>query len=250
MRLVQITDCHLNADPLARSRAGFPLRQLQAVVEHARRQRPDVVLVSGDISQDATPASYCHALDVFAKLDCPWYWLPGNHDHLQHMSDARPLLDRVELGEWQMLLLNTQVAGEPHGEVGEARCQWLAEQLAADTRATLIAMHHQPLPVGAEWMDAIGLQDRELFWATLAGHEQVKAVLCGHIHQAFAARHALVGTGSGDATHIAVYGTPATADQFLPGADAFAIDQASRPGYRVVDLGQRRLTTWVERVTL
>lgn len=249
MRLVQITDCHLHADPLARSRAGFPLRQLQAVVAHARRQRPDVLLVSGDISQDATPASYQHALAAFAELDCPWYWLPGNHDHPQHMADARPLLDQVDLGEWRLLLLNTQVEGQPYGEVGEHQCQWLAEQLADDPRPTLIAMHHQPLPVGAEWMDAIGLQDRERLWASLEGHAQVKAVLCGHIHQAFAARHAH-GTGSGDATHVAVYGTPATADQFLPGADAFAIDQASRPGYRVVELDHSSLTTWVERVTL
>ncbi|APX92507.1 metallophosphoesterase [Halomonas sp. 1513] len=246
MRLVQITDCHLNADPLARSRAGFPLRQLQAVVEHARRRRPDVVLVSGDVSQDGTPASYRQALDVFAALDCPWYWLPGNHDHLAHMADARTLHDRVDLGDWRLLLLNTQVAGEPHGEVGEARCQWLGEQLAADPRPTLIAMHHQPLPVGAEWMDAIGLQDRERFWASLEGHAQVKAVLCGHIHQAFAGRREL----PENAGEVAIYGAPATADQFLPGAETFSIDQASRPGYRVVDLAPHDLTTWVERVTL
>ncbi|SDL04720.1 Icc protein [Franzmannia pantelleriensis] len=246
MRLVQITDCHLRADPLAPSRAGFPLRQLQAVVEHARRQRPDVVLVSGDVSQDATPASYRHALDVLAALDCPWYWLPGNHDHLTHMADARPLHDQVDLGEWRMLLLNTQVVGQPHGEVGAAQCDWLNEQLADDTRPTLIAMHHPPLEVGADWMDAIGLQDRERFWATLEGHEQVKAVLCGHIHQAFAGCRAMQEEG----TEVAVYGTPATADQFLPGAASFAIDQASRPGYRVIDLGQRGLATWVERVTL
>ena len=35
MRLIQITDCHLLADPRGTSRKGFPLRQLQAVVERA-----------------------------------------------------------------------------------------------------------------------------------------------------------------------------------------------------------------------
>ncbi|MBD3898047.1 phosphodiesterase [Halomonas sp. ML-15] len=249
MRLVQITDCHLNADPLARSRAGFPLRQLQAVVEHARRQRPDALLISGDISQDATSASYRHALEAFVDLDCPWYWLPGNHDHPQLMAEARPLLDEVELGDWRLLLLNTQVAGQPHGEVGEVQCQWLGEQLADDPRPTLIAMHHPPLEVGATWMDAIGLQDRERFWTTLGPHAQVQAVLCGHIHQAFAAHHAVAMDSDGERS-IPVYGTPATADQFLPGADAFAIDQASRPGYRIVDLSYDSLATWVERVTL
>ncbi|WP_324615525.1 phosphodiesterase [Halomonas salipaludis] len=246
MRLIQITDCHLLADPLAPSRAGFPLRQLQAVVEHARRRRPDVVLVSGDVSQDGTPASYRHALEVFAELDCPWYWLPGNHDHLADMADARALHDQVDLGDWRLLLLNTQVVGEPHGEIGEACCQWLDEQLAADSRPTLIAMHHPPLAVGADWMDAIGLHDRDAFWTAVTPHAHLRAVLCGHIHQAFAGRHELLE----NAGEVAVYGAPATADQFLPGAETFSIDQASRPGYRVVELAHDGLSTWVERVTL
>ena len=246
MRLVQITDCHLHADPLARSRSGFPLRQLEAVVAHARRQRPDLLLVSGDISQDATPASYRHALDAFASFDCPWFWLPGNHDHRQHMADARALLDQVDLGDWRLLLLDTQVAGQPHGEVGEDQCQWLSEQLAADQRPTLIVMHHPPLAVGADWMDAIGLHDRDAFWAAVTPHAHLRAVLCGHIHQAFAGRHAMQEEGA----EVTVYGVPATADQFLPGAETFTIDQASRPGYRIVELAHDGLATWVERGTL
>ncbi|QTF91774.1 MAG: phosphodiesterase, partial [Halomonas sp. BM-2019] len=63
-------------------------------------------------------------------------------------------------------------------------------------------------------------------------------------HQAFARHRRL------EAGEVAVYGCPSTTDQFLAGAETFAIDEASRPGYRVMDLGETDLVTWVERVDL
>ncbi|GAA0561900.1 phosphodiesterase [Halomonas salifodinae] len=244
MRLVQVTDCHLHADPEARSRTGVPLRQLHRVLEHARRLRPDLLLVTGDVSQDETPASYRHAAEAFSAMECPWFWLPGNHDHGDFMAEARDFHDELDLGAWRLLMLDTRVIGQPHGELGAERLADLASALAMDERPTLVAMHHPPLAIGSAWMDAIGLADGEAFWETLAPHPQVKAVLCGHIHQAFAGARAL------PEGEVAVYGTPATTDQFLGGSPEFAIDQASRPGYRVIDLDGERLTTWVERVDL
>ena len=102
-------------------------------------------------------------------------------------------------------------------------------------------------------MDAIGLQDRDAFWQLLSGYPQVNIILFGHVHQAYAEHHVLgAGKGNREAT-IAVYGCPAMADQFLPGAEQFAIDEASRPGYRVIDLAWSEALgsdwqSWVERI--
>ncbi|MDI5984529.1 phosphodiesterase [Halomonas sp. M4R5S39] len=244
MRLVQISDCHLHADPRARSRAGFPLRQLEAVIEAVNRERPDVVLVTGDVSQDETAASYQLAARALAQLNAPWFWLAGNHDQPALMVETRELLDDLDLDTWRVLLLDTRVGGQPHGELGPERLGRLADRLEEDDRPTLLVMHHPPLAVGSAWLDEIGLKDREAFWQTLAAFRQVKAVLCGHIHQAFASRRRL------EEGEVAVYGCPSTTDQFLPGAETFAVDEASRPGYRVVDLEAGDLTTWVERVEL
>ncbi|WP_280563538.1 metallophosphoesterase [Chromohalobacter sp. 48-RD10] len=238
MRLIQISDCHICANPEARSRIGYPLRQLRAVVAQARRLRPDIVLVSGDIGHDESPAAYRHAFEVFAEFECPWFWMTGNHDHPEFMEELHPFHDELDLGEWRLLLLDSRVPGQASGELGQAALQDLAVRLEEDDRPMLLAMHHPPLEIGSAWMDALGLADREALWQTLAAYAQVRAVLCGHIHQAFAARH-------GD---IAVYGCPATADQFLPRQDDFTLDEASRPGFRIVDLDGQRLSTWVERV--
>jgi len=247
MRVVQITDAHLYADTKARSRAGIPWRQFQQVISAVVDEQPEIVLFTGDISQDESAASYALAVQAMEQLPCPWYWLPGNHDQPEFMTAERPLVDEVELNAWRILLLNTQVEGKPYGELGSEQLAALAERLQADTRPILIAMHHPPVNVGAVWMDAIGLQDRDAFWALLSKHTHVHIILFGHVHQAYAEHHRV-----GETT-IDVYGCPAMADQFLPGAEQFAIDEASRPGYRVIDLQwSERLgsewQSWIERI--
>ncbi|MGQ4879590.1 metallophosphoesterase [Billgrantia sp. LNSP4103-1] len=244
MRLAQVSDCHLHADPDARSRAGFPLRQLEAVVDSVRAKRPDVVIVSGDVSQDQTSASYQHAHRLFSTLDCPWFWLAGNHDQPGLMEDTKPFHDDIDLADWRLVIADTSVRGHAHGALGEERIGALVERLAQDERPTLLAMHHPPLAVGSAWLDEIGLLDRDAFWQALASFPQVKVILCGHVHQAFAASKAL------DHGVVRVFGCPSTTDQFLPGSDDFAIDEASRPGYRLFDLKGEEWTTWVERVDL
>lgn len=247
MRVVQITDAHLYADTAARSRAGIPWRQFQQVLSAVVAEKPDIVLFTGDVSQDESAASYALAVQALEQLPCPWYWLPGNHDQPEFMAAERPMVDQVDFDSWRILLLNTQVEGKPFGELGSARLAKLAEQLESDERPTLIAMHHPPVDVGAVWMDAIGLQDRDAFWQLLSKHPQVKIILFGHVHQAYA-EHRRIGEAM-----IDVYGCPAMADQFLPGAEQFAIDEASRPGYRVIDLAgsdtqESEWQSWIERI--
>ncbi|MCU7797626.1 MAG: 3',5'-cyclic-AMP phosphodiesterase, partial [Candidatus Thiodiazotropha sp. (ex Myrtea spinifera)] len=58
-------------------------------------------------------------------------------------------------------------------------------------------------------------------------HPQVKAVLCGHIHQEFQGEH----------NGVKLLGTPSTCVQFIAGQDDFGID-ACPPGYRWLTLQQ------------
>jgi Icc protein len=242
MRLVQISDCHLLADPAARSRTGVPLRRLEAVIDAVNREAPDWVLVTGDISHDETSASYRLAQQVLSRLDTPWFWLPGNHDQPALMTECRELHDELDLGDWRLLLLDTHVSGRAYGELGEGQRNWLAKRLEEDGRPTLLVMHHPPLPVGSAWLDDIGLRDRQAFWQALVPFPQVKAVLCGHIHQTFHGQQSL------DGRRVDVYGCPSTSDQFLPDAEDFSLDDGAFPGFRVLELTTGGLETRVVRV--
>ncbi|MGK0544366.1 metallophosphoesterase [Halomonas cupida] len=245
MRLIQLSDCHLYADPMARSRRGLPARQLEAVIAAVDLDRPDLVMVTGDIAQDESEGAYRLATERLAALDCPWFWLPGNHDDLALMSAEREVLAEVDAGAWRVLKLNTQIPGEASGRVGEDALAALDQRLGQELRPTVIVMHHPPMVVGSAWIDALGLEDADDFWDVVGRYPQVKMVLCGHVHQAFHGTRAL------PEGQVEVYACPATSDQFLPGSDEFAVDEASRPGYRVVDLKRGgEWLTWVERVEL
>lgn len=242
MRLVQISDCHLMADAPDQAHVSSPLRRLETVIEAANRQCPDRVLVTGDISGDETAASYRLAVAALDRLEAPWVWLAGNHDQPTLMAEQRELPGELSLDGWRVLMPATRVAGQPYGALGTEGLAWLEERLADDPRPTLIAMHHPPVSIGSAWLDAIGLRDSEVFWRALEAHRQVSAVFFGHIHQAYTGHRRLAG---GD---VAVYGCPSTYRQFLTDAATFAIDETLAPGYRVIDLHDKTLDTWVERV--
>ena len=92
---------------------------------------------------------------------------------------------RVFIGEqWQILLLDSQVFGVPHGELSEFQLEWLERKLAdAPERHTLLLLHHHPLPAGCSWLDQHSLRNAGELDTVLAKFPHVKYLLCGHIHQ-------------------------------------------------------------------
>jgi Icc protein len=131
-----------------------------------------------------------------------------------------------EIGNWQLIGLDTHVSGSVAGCAGEQQLDWLEEQLqSAADRPTLLCLHHPPVPIGSRWLDEVGLQDAADLNALVTRHPQVRLVCCGHVHQELAA-------GDGGST---VLTTPATAVQFRPGTERLEVD-AALPGYRVIDL--------------
>ncbi|SFU64673.1 phosphodiesterase [Halomonas korlensis] len=242
MRLVQISDCHLKADASDQAHVSGPLRRLETVIEAVNRECPAQVLVTGDISEDETAASYRLAVATLNRLEAPWVWLAGNHDQPTLMAEQRELPGELNLDDWRVLMPATHVTGQPYGALGAEGLAWLETRLADDPRPTLIAMHHPPVRVGSAWLDAIGLRDSEAFWRVLETHDRVRAIFFGHVHQAYMGYRRLAG---GD---VAVYGCPSTHRQFLADAATFAIDEALAPGYRVIDLHGKTLDTRVERV--
>lgn len=242
--LAQLSDMHLLADP-AGTALGCPVREaLCSVIEAARRDAPDAVLLTGDLSQDGTPASYAALGALLAPLGAPSYALPGNHDDKEAMRAAlaeAPFQPACAFaaGGWRVLLLDSAVPGETHGCLPEDALAELATTLDAHPRTpTLVALHHPPKPPGAAWLDPLGLRQPGPFLDLVEAHAQVRLVLFGHIHQEMDARHA----------QARLLSCPSTCFQFKPHAQEFALDD--RPaGYRHVELfPDGRFSTRVERV--
>src|SRR5690554_8212404 len=47
----------------------------------------------------------------------------------------------------------------------------------------MVCLHHHPVDIGSDWMNQIGLKNREAFWQVIDKHPQVKVVLWSRSNQ-------------------------------------------------------------------
>lgn len=243
IRVLQISDPHLFANPDATLIGVNTSATLDEVLTTIQRDYPNMasLLVTGDLSQDHSQASYGHLQEKLSKIAAPHYWLPGNHDRPDLMAAISPfaMQKRVILGNWQIVMLNTQAEGEVSGFLSTTELQRLDSYLKeSPDRHTLLACHHHPAPINSQWMDDIMLQNPDDLAAIIARHQNVKGIIHGHVHQA--REYAFC--------HLPVMATPSTCVQFAPESDVFRVD-TRQPGFRVLDLlADGQIETLVVRV--
>ena len=192
-RLLQVSDCHLQADPEARYRGLPALASLRRVLAAGQRWRPDAWLFSGDLSEDASPASYALLSETLRELEADVLVLPGNHDVPEMLAEwfARGPWQgpcAVEAGGWRIVMMDSTVEGDPAGAFDADQLDALDAELAsAGDAPVLVALHHQPLPVGSPWIDKYPLREAGAFTTLLSRYPSVRAVTWGHVHHAWRA---------------------------------------------------------------
>lgn len=244
--VAQITDTHLFANPNQEMKGMVTGKSLQSILDRVKQlnPQPNLLLLTGDLSQDETAESYQYLQTLLSPLGIPSYWIPGNHDSfplMEQILTEEPFLPHksFQLGGWQFILLNSAVPGCVHGELSPSTLEWLENQLKlAGNCPTLVALHHPPLPINSAGFDSIKLQNPEDLWVVIDRYPQVRLVVFGHIHQEF----------TGERQGIHYFGTPSTCIQFLPNSTEFAIDELP-PGFRLFKLyPDGNWETQVERV--
>ncbi len=191
--VVQISDSHIGgAWPGA-----DPTQALTATLDEIRgmADRPDAVLVTGDLTNTGTPSETELVAGLLGQLEVPVRVLPGNHDDRGRLrehfplpgADGTPAHYTADFGALRVVALDTTVPGETAGRLDGTRLSWLeAELTAAPERPTLVAMHHPPISTGVHAWDEIGLPaaDRAALGELVRRHPQVRRLVAGHVHQA------------------------------------------------------------------
>lgn len=192
---------------------------------------PDLLLATGDLSEDGSRASYLAMQKLFKPLGVPVLALPGNHDDAAQLAEAFPgsPVDTIGVSEyspWQIVRLNSCVPGKHDGHLSERVLLELEDFLECNAHSPLlISVHHQPICIGSPWIDKYRLFDSEEFLCLVDRHPNVKAVVWGHIHQAFET----------DRNGTAMLGGPSSAINALPGAQKFTPDSIG-PACRWLEL--------------
>ncbi len=237
VRIVQMTDPHLFADPESQLLGVNTFNSFSAVIDTYLQSKveSDLLLATGDISQDYSPESYQSFTKHVERANVPCHFLPGNHDdprlmnlHMQgkHMFGHQV----VTIGHWLILMLDSTVRGKPAGFLGKSQFELIDKAIADNPdKHVLLVMHHNPVLVGCKWLDQHCMANGEQFLSHVGQYAQVKGVLWGHVHQTY---DKFYQTEHG-AIHLMA--TPSTCIQFKPKSSYFALD-GLQPGYRLLDL--------------
>lgn len=198
MLIAQITDLHCVAEgTLAVSGRIDTNRALEAAVArvNALTPQPDLVLVTGDVTDHGTAADCQAAAARLNRLQAPFRVIPGNHDDRDTLVAAFPnhcrrdddgfVQEVLDDGPLRILMLDTVLAGRTEGGYCASRLGWLRSRLAeAPQRPTLVAMHHPPFTAGIPFMDRLRLQDgAEALAELFQGFPNVQRIVCGHVHR-------------------------------------------------------------------
>jgi len=247
IHLLQITDTHLYAD-----RDGCLLglnteQSLKAIIAdiRARNLPADIILATGDLVHDGTPAAYQRIFTHLEGFGLPVYCLPGNHDEAENLQkniqgDLLHYTTHTHRGGWHLIFLDSSIPGCEGGHLGPAALAALETHLqAAPDTHTLVCLHHQPVPMGSRWLDTMAVDNADAFFTIIDRHPQVHGILWGHVHQEFDSMR----------RNVRLMASPSTCIQFLPKSDNFAVDAAA-PGYRWLSLyPDGRIGTGIHRLT-
>ncbi len=247
MRIIQISDLHLFADPKQKLLGLNTADSLRAVVDLVKQTPKPIhlILLTGDLSQDNSPASYQHIIDQFKDFACPIYWTSGNHD----APDIIPTVfnrsvnfkedKAIICGDWQFILLNSHYSKHVEGLLGRTELSRLDRYLTQNPdHHTMVFLHHPPVEINCEWLDPLMLKNANDLFDVVDQYTNVRGIFCGHIHQEFETQR----------QGVPIMSVPSTCIQFLPESECFAIDEKA-PGYRWFDLlPNGSFKTGVERV--
>jgi Icc protein len=195
--IAQITDTHIGFEP------GNPdernALRLMAILDRliTGPDRPDLVLLSGDLVEHGDAASYARLADLLAPCPFPVRLMVGNHDERAAMLAAfpeTPVVDGfvqsvAEFPGLRLITLDTLEPGRHGGAFCEARAAWLAARLDDEPGVpAIIAVHHPPVETGLAWLDGA----KTAPWIArlahaIAGRPQVRAIIAGHLHRTITA---------------------------------------------------------------
>ncbi len=231
-RIVQISDIHLfdrEEDALLGVKTN---ESFDAVVELLKSdQKPDLIILSGDLSQDGSTESYIRISDKMKEFAVPVYYVAGNHDNLKILNEIYPRDNithhrHIVLKDWHIILLNSQKVGAVDGYLDRTQISFMEHclQMYPEHHA-IVVFHHHPILVNSVWLDKLGLTNADELWASLKNFPSVHTLLFGHVHQ----EH------EGKKNGIQYFSAPSTCIQFKRNSDNFALEKLP-PGYRWVDL--------------
>jgi 3',5'-cyclic-AMP phosphodiesterase len=243
-----ISDTHFGPAPdyIRHGFAALPCAERLVAVLNDLPFRLDFAVHTGDVVTEPDERSYRLAAATFARLACPVYYVPGNHDaaaqirRLLPMGPCRTLADDPDLLTFafeargqRFLVVDACGPAEvdPHGVLSTAQLAVLDGELTPDGPPLSVFCHFPPLPMGIPWIDEtmLILNGEELHRRLAAAGPRLRGVFIGHVHQALTVHRDGVLYSAAPSAFAQLGGDPSDR---VP-----RVDRAAPPGFTIVQVG-------------
>lgn len=180
MLLVQVSDVHCG--PM------FNPETLRTAVDEINALSPDVVVVTGDLTEDGIKSEFQQAEAELDRLKGKKIiYVSGNHDYRATgyllFQQFFPFHQITEIDNTVIIVLSSARPDRDDGEVGHRQNLWLEDTLTEYKDCTkIIAVHHHIVPVPDTGADPITIMDAGDVLRSLT-KTRANLVLCGHRHR-------------------------------------------------------------------
>ncbi len=249
MRIIQLTDSHIGR--AGETPLGIDVRaHFRQVIESAVSHDPDLIIHTGDIClKEPTEEAYRWTADVLNEcgLQDKIIGVPGNHDEVIQFAIMLDLEGQIKYSDQAELYyqyeLDTQaydliLLDSSSKAISTNQLSWFRNALKEYQKPKLIlCVHHPPILCSVRYMDQHHRLENGLeLMKIIEEYQDLEIdIFCGHYHVEKTIRYSM---------NINVHITPSSYVQISHDAPGFVLDH-SRPGYRVIDLIDDCMMTYV-----
>ncbi len=177
MRIAHISDIHYSKSWM------FLREMLEKCIEMVNEENPDVVVITGDITDYGLRAEFEGVKEEFGKIDSPCLIVPGNHDSrhdgykkFEELFGKRFFVK--EMGDYAFVGLDSSEPDIDEGHIGRAQLEWLQHQISPQS---VVFLHHHLISIPHTGRERNVLVDAGEMLKILDMHH-VPLVLSGHKH--------------------------------------------------------------------
>ena len=234
MKIIQITDFHLYQDPKQRLYGLVNTNDtLLDVLEVVKKENPDLVIASGDLSDDGSKESYQRLQGYLGELGCDVYAIHGNHDNPANF-DRYLIGGNIKWGKVfcsdfvTLLFINSFKENSDSGYISDDELLQLEDNLKKYDNCILVIHHHFLLlkniePQIENIMDRyITENGQELFDVITRYKSKIKFCITGHVHNFY----------QSEIDGVKIYSCPSTCVQFAKNIEHL-IEAKKKPSFLV-----------------
>ena len=159
---------------------------MNRVIVELNELSPDVVLCTGDLTNEGYRQEYKIAVAYLERIQSPLLTVPGNHDarnvgylHFEELIGPRWWVRDV--GPIRIVGMDSSEPDLNEGQVGREQYAWITEQLSVSSQIKVFALHHHLLPVPGTGRERSTVTDAGDLLEVLV-ESGVNVVLSGHKH--------------------------------------------------------------------